>query len=427
MIIGLIGSGGREHALCKKLYESKFCKKIICFPGNAGTANLAKNIEVDILNFNKLLKLIKLHKIELVIVGPEEPLSLGIVDFLTKNKIKVFGPTKYAAKLEGSKAFMKKMCKINGIPTANFEICKKKSQVLRFLEKSKLPVVIKADGLAAGKGVTICKNKKQVLEFSEEIFKGKFKSSKKLVIEEFLSGEEASYFLIVDKNSFKFFGTAQDHKRVGEKDLGPNTGGMGAYSPAPIININLEKKIINKIVKPTLKALKKKNQPFTGFLYVGLMIKKDEPFLIEYNVRMGDPECQVILPRLKTDLLKIIEYSLKNKLKKISIKWRKEKSMTIVLCSRGYPGKYKKNVLLKKITNLKENEREIVYHAGTKIVNGKLFSIGGRVLNFTSIGNNLFYVRKKIIKMIKRYNWKNGFFRKDIGWKILDKNENYRR
>ena len=259
MNIGLIGSGGREHALCKKIYESKLCKKIICFPGNAGTSGLAENIEVDILDFKKILKLIRLYKIDLVIVGPEEPLSLGIVDFLTKNKIKVFGPTMYAARLEELKAFMKRICKMNNIPTANFQVCENKKQVLKFLNESKLPLVVKADGLAAGKGVTICKNKTQVLNVADEIFKGKFKSSKKLIIEEFLIGEEASYFLVVDKNSFKFFGTAQDHKRVKEGDLGPNTGGMGAYSPAPIINKSLEKKIIQKIVKPTLQALKKRN------------------------------------------------------------------------------------------------------------------------------------------------------------------------
>ncbi len=421
MNIGLIGSGGREHALCKKLHESKLCKKIFCFPGNAGTENLAKNLEVDILNFSKLLKLIKFYKIDLVLVGPEEPLSLGIVNFLNKNKIQVFGPSKYAARLEGSKAFMKKICKKNNIPTAKFQICKNKRQVVKFLKRSKLPIVVKADGLAAGKGVTICKTKKQVLNVSEEIFKGKFKSSKKLVIEEFLVGEEASYFLIVDKNSFKFFGTAQDHKRVGEKDIGPNTGGMGAYSPAPIIDKSLENKIINKIVKPTLKALKKNKNPYTGFLYVGLMIIKNEPFLIEYNVRMGDPECQVILPRLKTDLLKIIKFSLKNNLEKINIKWSKQKSMTIVLCSKGYPGKYEKNILIRNFKNLKQNKKDVIYHAGTKIVNGKLLSVGGRVLNFTSSGKNLFKVRERIIKMIKKLKWRSGFFRKDIGWKILDK------
>ena len=421
MNIGLIGSGGREHALCKKIYESKLCKKIICFPGNAGTSGLAENIEVDILDFKKILKLIKLYKIDLVVVGPEEPLSLGIVDFLTKNKIKVFGPSMYAARLEGSKAFMKRICKMNNIPTANFQVCKNKKQVLKFLNESKLPLVVKADGLAAGKGVTICKNKTQVLNVAEEIFKGKFKSSKKLIIEEFLIGEEASYFLIVDKKNFKFFGTAQDHKRVREGDLGPNTGGMGAYSPAPIINKSLEKKIIKRIVKPTLQALKKEKQPYTGFLYVGLMIKNNEPYLIEYNVRMGDPECQVILPRLKTDLLKIIIFSIRNKLKKIKINWIKEKSMTIVLCSKGYPGRYKKNIIIKKLNSLKENRKDFIYHAGTKIINRQILSIGGRVLNFTSLGKDLLKVRKKIIKNIKKLNWKSGFFRRDIGWRILNK------
>ena len=305
MNIALIGSGGREHALCQKIHESKLSKNIICIPGNAGTTKIAKNINVDFLNFKKLLKIIKFNKIDLVIVGPEEPLVKGVVDFLTKHKIKVFGPNKYAAKLEGSKAFMKSICKKNKIPTAEFKICKNKKDVINFLKNSNFPLVVKADGLAAGKGVTICKNKRQILNVSNEIFKGKFKTSKKLILEEFLKGEEASYFLIVDKKSFKFFGSAQDHKRVGEKDVGPNTGGMGAYSPASIINKNLEKKIIKKIVNPTLLALKKKKKPYTGFLYVGLMIKNNEPYLIEYNVRMVDPECQVIIPRLNTDIVKI--------------------------------------------------------------------------------------------------------------------------
>ena len=301
MNIGIIGSGGREHALCKKISESKLTDRIFCFPGNAGTSKLATNIKVDVLNFKKLLNLIKINKIKLIIVGPEEPLVKGIVDFLKKHKIKVFGPDKYSAKLEGSKAFMKKICLANNVPTAKFKICKNINDVNEFLKISKLPIVVKADGLAAGKGVSICKNKNQLFKNTSEIFKGKFESSNKVVLEEFLHGEEASYFLIVDKKSFKFFGNAQDHKRVYEKDLGANTGGMGAYSPAQIIDKSLEKKIILKIVKPTLNALRQKNKFYIGFLYVGLMIHKNEPYLIEYNIRMGDPECQVILPRLKKD------------------------------------------------------------------------------------------------------------------------------
>ena len=354
-------------------------------------------------------------------MGPEEPLVKGIVDFLEKNKIKVFGPNKFASKLEGSKAFMKNLCKQNDIPTANYRICKNKAHVKNFLKKNKLPVVVKADGLAAGKGVTICKTKNQVFDISEEIFKGKFKSSRKLVLEEFLEGEEASYFIIVDKNSFRFFGTAQDHKRVKENDKGPNTGGMGAYSPAPIVNKKVEKKIINRIVKPTLDALKRKRKNYRGFLYVGLMIKKEEPYLIEFNVRMGDPECQVILPRLKTDFLKIIKNTINNKLKSTSIKWKREKCMTIVLCSKGYPGKYLKNKEIKNINLIKLKKNEVIFHAGTRLENDSIFSNGGRVLNFTSSGKNFLNVRKDIIKLIKRLNWKNGFFRKDIGWKIINR------
>ena len=421
MNIALIGSGGREHALCQKIHESKLSKKIICIPGNAGTAKIAQNINLDFLDFKKLLKVIKFNRIDLVIVGPEEPLVKGVVDYLTKHKIKVFGPNKYAAKLEGSKAFMKSVCKKNRIPTAAFKICKNKKDVNNFIKNSNFPLVVKADGLAAGKGVTICKNKKQILNVSNDIFKGKFKSSKKLVLEEFLEGEEVSYFLIVDKKSFKFFGSAQDHKRVGEKDIGPNTGGMGAYSPAQIINKNLEKKIIKKIVNPTLLALKEREKPYTGFLYVGLMIKNNEPYLIEYNVRMGDPECQVIIPRLSTDILKIFNNASINRLNKINIEWKKLKCMTIVLCSKGYPGKYKKNKRIKNLNKLNYKKNSFIFHAGTKLVDNELFSNGGRVLNITGLGYNFMKIRKKLIKIIKKINWRYGFFRKDIGWRVIQK------
>jgi phosphoribosylamine--glycine ligase len=419
MNIALIGSGGREHALCQKIYESKLSENIICIPGNAGTSKIAKNIDLDFLNFKKLLTTIKSHKIDLVIVGPEEPLVRGIVDFLNKHKIKVFGPNKYAAKLEGSKAFMKSICKKHKIPTAQFKTCKNKKDVIKFLKSSRFPLVVKADGLAAGKGVTICKTKKEIFNVSNEIFKGKFKTSRKLVLEEFLKGEEASYFLIVDKKSYKFFGSAQDHKRVGENEKGPNTGGMGAYSPAPIINKNLEEKIINKIVKPTLLALRNKKKPYTGFLYVGLMIINNEPYLIEYNVRMGDPECQVILPRLDTDLIRIFNATINNNLNKIKINWKKLNCMTIVLCSKGYPGKIKKNRLIKNIDKLKLMKNSFIFHAGTKLINNRLVSNGGRVLNITSTGTIYKKIRKNIFKIIKMINWKHGFYRKDIGWRVI--------
>ena len=420
MNIALIGSGGREHALCQKIYESSITNRIYCLPGNAGTASIAKNLDINFLNFKKLLSVIKFYKIDLVVVGPELPLVNGIVDFLTKNKIKVFGPDKYAAQLEGSKAFMKSLCKQYKIPTAGFKICKNKKDIKFFIDQHKLPIVVKADGLASGKGVVICQSKKEVKKFSNEIFLGKFKSSKKLVLEEFLDGEEASYFLIVDKKKFSFMGSAQDHKRVGENETGPNTGGMGAYSPAPIINKSLEKKIIKKIVKPTLRALKLKNHPYKGFLYVGLIIKNNEPYLIEYNVRMGDPECQVIMPRLQNDLVQLLNASVNDTLNKIKIKWSEDKCMTTVICSRGYPNKHivGKKINLKHV-NLKK--KSFIFHAGTKIKDGLLYSNGGRVLNIVTLGNSYLRIRNQIFKIIKTINWKYGFFRRDIGWRIIKK------
>ncbi|MDC1096017.1 phosphoribosylamine--glycine ligase [Pelagibacteraceae bacterium] len=419
MKIALIGSGGREHAICKKLALSKNVNKIYCIPGNAGTSELSENLDIDYLNFNLLLKTIKNNKIDLVIVGPEEPLVKGIVDFLERNKIKVFGPNKYASQLEGSKSFMKKLCKENNIPTAYFKICRNFKDVKNFIKKNKLPIVVKADGIAAGKGVSICKSYSQVQKISNEIFKGKFKSSKNLVLEEFLTGEEVSYFTVVDKNNFLFFGTAQDHKRVKEGEKGPNTGGMGAYSPAPIVNKELEKKILRKIIVPTLSAMKKRNKPFTGFLYAGLIIKNGEPYLIEYNVRLGDPECQVILSRLKTDFLKIITATIENKLKKIKIKWLRKKSMTIVLCANGYPGKYAKYKKIRNLNKITKEKNTTILHAGTIMKKNQLYSNGGRVLNITTVGNNFFLIRKKILIFLKKINWRGGFYRKDIGWRII--------
>jgi len=418
MNIALIGSGGREHAICLKLYNSKLTKKIYCIPGNAGTKDLAVNLNINFLDFKKLLEAIKFYKVNLVIVGPELPLVKGIVNFLRKNKIKVFGPNKYAAQLEGSKAFMKKLCKKNKIPTAAFKICKNKKNVQQFLNLHKMPIVVKADGLAAGKGVVICHSREEVEKFTKEIFLGKFKTSKKLVLEEFLVGEEASYFLIVDKKKFSFIGSAQDHKCAGENETGPNTGGMGAYSPAPIIDKKLEYKIVERIVKPTLAALKNKKNAYTGFLYVGLMIKDNSPYLIEYNVRMGDPECQVIMPRLKTDLVKILSAAVDNKLDKIKIRWSNRKCMTTVLCAKGYPNKYQTN----KIINLEKvnlDKNSLIFHAGTIMKKKNLVSNGGRVLNITVLGSTFLKIRNNILKIIKKINWEYGFFRKDIGWRVI--------
>ena len=419
MNLAVIGSGGREHAICYKLKQSPKIKNLICIPGNAGTQKIAINIDEDISNFEAVYKIIKKHNIDLVIVGPEKPLVDGIVDFLNKKKIRVFGPDKFASQLEGSKAFMKNLCKKNNIPTANFGIFDNFNDASTFIEINESPIVVKADGLAAGKGVTICNSKTEALSSTKEILNGKFKSSSKVILEEFMKGDELSYFIIVDKNSYQFFGSAQDHKRVGENDTGPNTGGMGAYSPAVIFNRDLEKKINHKIIEPTIGAMKKLGHPFQGFLYAGLMIRNNEPYLIEYNIRMGDPECQVLMMDLKTDLVKILDYATQNKMANLKIEWSKKKIITVVLCANGYPLAYVKNKEIKNLNNLKLNKNLQVFHAGTYEKDNKIYSNGGRVLNITSSAKSIDEARKKSLSFLKKLNWKDGFYRKDIGRKAI--------
>jgi len=421
MNLAVIGSGGREHALCYKLKQSTKLKKLICIPGNAGTQKIAKNIEEDISNFDALYKIIKEQNIDLVIIGPEQPLVDGLFDYLNEKNIKVFGPSKFASQLEGSKAFMKNLCKKNNIPTANFGIFNNLNSASDFIKKNGTPIVVKADGLAAGKGVSICNSTSEAIKKSKEILEGKFKSSNTVVLEDFLNGEELSYFVIVDKNSYKFFGAAQDHKKVGEGDVGPNTGGMGAFSPTPLLGKELEKKINKKIIEPTLKAMKKLGHPYKGFLYAGLMINKGEPYLIEYNIRMGDPECQVLMMRLKTDLLKILDLATKNKINDLKVEWTKKNSITIVLCAKGYPFNHIKNSEIKNLLTILPDKKNQVFHAGTYRKNNKIYSTGGRVLNITCLSENLAKARNNCLNIINKINWTNGFYRKDIGWRLINK------
>ena len=422
MNIAIIGSGGREHSLCFKLKKSKKVSKIFCFPGNAGTSSISKNIKVDTNNFSKIFKHIKKNKINLIVVGPEVPLVNGIVDYFKKRNIPIFGPSKKASKLEGSKVFMKNFCKKFKIPTAKYKQVFNLDDAKHFISTLKFPIVVKSDGLAAGKGVTICKNKKKALLEIKKIFNGKFKSSKKVVVEEFLAGEEASYFVITDGKSFKNIGTAQDHKRIGEGDTGPNTGGMGAYSPSYIINKKMENKIINKIIIPTINGMRKIGCRYQGILYAGLMINNNEPKLIEYNVRFGDPECQVIMMRLKNDLLELIQSTLNKNLKKKRIVWERKKAITVVVANKGYPGKYKNNIELKNLYKIKQNSKMQLFHAGTIIdERNKVKTNGGRVLNATVMNENLKVARNTAHKMIKRIVWKNKYYRKDIGYKVIDK------
>ena len=419
MKIGIIGSGGREHAICTFLKSSSKVDKIYCFPGNAGTSLIAENININLNNFEEIKEKIKNLKIDIVVVGPEKPLVDGIVDFLEKNEIKVFGPNKVSSQLEGSKIFTKKLCEKYKIPTANFGVFENKKKSLNFLKKCKFPIVVKADGLASGKGVYICDTLEQSKIAVEEIFNGKFGKTKEVLIEQFLKGEEMSFFIISDGKTYKKFGSAQDHKRVLEGDKGKNTGGMGAYSPSRLENIELEEKILKKIIEPTLQGLKDLKTNFNGFLYAGLMIVDKEPFLIEYNVRMGDPECQTILPRLKTDLFDVINACVNKKLKSLKLEWFEEKSLCIVLCSKGYPDKYEKNLELRDINNIKLKKNDYIFHAGTEIDNFKVYSNGGRVLNFVVKSKNLKDAREHAIGLISELNWENGFFRKDIGHKII--------
>ena len=420
MKVGIIGSGGREHALCQSLKNSKKIDEIFCFPGNAGTALIAKNIDINLENFEILKNFIINKNIDLIVIGPEKPLVDGMADYLRKFKIKVFGPNKIASQLEGSKIFTKKLCKKFNIPTAKFGILDNKNEAGKFLKSANFPLVVKADNLASGKGVYICNNFDEANIAVEEIFNGKFGKAENLLIEEFLIGEEMSFFTIHDGKNFKTFGTAQDHKRVLEGDKGKNTGGMGAYSPSRLISPILEEKIINKIIKPTLNGLAEIGSEYQGFLYTGLMIVNEEPYLIEFNVRMGDPECQTILPLLKTDFYDLLQACCEKKLNEIDIQWLNKKSICIVLCSKGYPEKINTNVEINYLNKLKINSDEYLFHAGTKLENQKIFAIGGRVLNFVSISDNFSKARIKVINNISNLNWKDGFYRRDIGYKVID-------
>ena len=418
MKVGIIGSGGREHAICENIKNSSKIKKIFCFPGNAGTKNIAENVDIDLKNFKNIKSFILKNEIDLVIIGPEKPLVDGLVDYLEKFNIKVFGPNKLASRLEGSKIFTKQICKKFGIPTAKFGIFQNPEEAKLFLQKTKYPTVIKADNLASGKGVYISKNEQEAYLAVEEIFNGKFGKAENLLVEEFLDGEEMSFFTIHDGKNFKIFETAQDHKRVEEGDKGKNTGGMGAYSPSRLINKDLEKKIINRIIKPTLNGLDELGVKYKGFLYTGLMIVNNEPYLIEYNVRMGDPECQTILPRLKTDFLEILNACCEEKLNEINLEWFNKKSLCIVLCSKGYPEEIKKNIEIQNLEKIILSKNEFIFHAGTLKKDNTIYAVGGRVLNFVAISNDFNLAKKNILYNLKKLNWSDGFYRRDIGYKV---------
>lgn len=425
MNILLIGSGGREHAIAKKLYESPDTKKIFCTPGNPGTENYAVSVVLNTSNHNEILSYCKNNEINLVVIGPEIPLVEGLVDFLNKYNILVFGPKKLAAKLEGSKKFTKEICEKYNIPTAKYKSFNEENLAIDYLKTQNFPIVIKADGLAAGKGVIIAENLNEGIDAIKKIFSGIFdEAGNKIIIEEFLIGEEVSFFILADENNFIELTSAQDHKRIGLNDTGPNTGGMGAYSPAPIMTEELKKKTIERIIKPTLEAMKKLGCPFTGILYAGLMITNEGPKLIEYNVRFGDPECQVILPRLKTDLLSLIVNCCRNKLSESIVEWNKNYALTIVMASEGYPGSYKKDQLITGIDSAEKNPNTTIFHAGTKKSGNSIMTNGGRVLSVTCFGKTVKEANLNAINAIKLIKWDNSYYRSDIGWKAIERENN---
>ena len=415
MIVGVIGSGGREHAICEQLKRSKKVNKIYCFPGNAGTFKIADNVNIDINNFEIFKDYILKNKIGLVVVGPEKPLVDGLVDYLQKFKIKVFGPNKLASQLEGSKIFTKKICEKYNIPSAKFGVFHNIDDANNFLKSSSHPIVIKADNLASGKGVYICDNFEESSKAVKEVFEGKFGKTNKVLIEEFLKGEEMSFFIISDGISIQNFGTAQDHKRVLEGDKGKNTGGMGAYSPSRLINDELEKKILNKIINPTIKGLSDLGSVYKGFLYAGLMIINNEPYLIEYNVRMGDPETEVVIPRIKSDLLNLLKGIKDGTFSEKDLNVNDEVAATVMLTSSGYPEKYSTGY---EISGVEDVDCSIVFHAGTKFENDKLITCGGRVMSITSFGKTKEVALKNSYESVSKINFKGKYYRTDIGFDL---------
>ena len=424
MIILLLGSGGREHALAFKILQSSKCSKLFVAPGNAGTAAIATNISIAITDFNAIKSIVLKEKIEMVVVGPEDPLVLGIFDFFKNDSdlmhIPLIGPSKKGAQLEGSKEFAKQFMVKHKIPTAAYESFTKETfeEGCKFLESLQPPYVLKADGLAAGKGVLILTDLEEAkTELRNMLVHAKFgNASDKVVIEEFLDGIELSCFVLTDGESYKIFPTAKDYKRIGEGDTGLNTGGMGAVSPVPFADAALLEKIETRIVKPTVEGLQKDGIEYKGFIFIGLIIVKGQPIVIEYNVRMGDPETEVVIPRIKSDLVELFMAVSNNKLNEVSIEIDERTAATVMLVSGGYPEDYEKN---KEIFGLDKVKDSLVFHAGTVIENGKILSNGGRVLAITSLGNDIQEALKKSYQNIDKLHFDKMYFRKDIGFDLL--------
>lgn len=418
MNVLVIGSGGREHALCWGLSRSADCGNLYCAPGNGGISQIAECVAIDLKDHGAVADFCKLNAIGLVVIGPEDPLANGLADDLRAADIATFGPSAAAAQLEASKGFMKDLCAANNIPTARYARFTNQADAESYIRDSGAPIVVKADGLAAGKGVTVAETIDDAIEAVGDSFSGQFgEAGAEVVIEECMVGEEASFFVLTDGKTALPLATAQDHKRAFDGDEGPNTGGMGAYSPAPVMTPELVEQTMARIIEPTIKAMSAAGTPYTGVLYAGLMITDEGPKLIEYNVRFGDPECQVLVVRLKSDLLPLLHATATGTLQTNDTQWHEDAAMTVVMAAKGYPGSYDKGSVIGGLDG--GNDNVVVFHAGTAKRNGDMIATGGRVLNVTARGKTVGEARDKVYAKINEIDWPEGFYRSDIGWRAI--------
>lgn len=424
MNILVIGSGGREHALAWAIASSPLLDTLYCAPGNGGMADISTCVDISVDDFDGIIQFCTDKEIDFVVVGPEAPLTEGLVDRLDAEGIKSFGPSREAAQLEGSKGFMKDLCADYNIPTAAYERFLDPESAIIFLDTLTAPYVIKADGLAAGKGVIIAETKSDAEEAVRSMFSGSFGTAgEEIVIEEFMEGEEASFFALTDGKNALPLATAQDHKRVFDGDKGPNTGGMGAYSPAPVMTPALCDEVMTKIIEPTIQGMAERGAPYKGVLYAGLMITKDGPKLIEYNVRFGDPECQVLVARLMSDLVPLLVATYDGTLDQMDARWNDKAAMTVVMAAEGYPGAYEKGSEIGNLAAAAEGEDRVIFHAGTKKDGNILRSNGGRVLNITALGATIGAAREAAYDATEKVDWPQGFYRKDIGWRAIEREQ----
>ena len=420
MNILILGNGAREHSIAWAVKQNPKCSRLLVAPGNAGIADIADISTINIENCDEVVKLATQEKIDFVIIGPEAPLAAGVSDELKNKGFLVFGPTKAAAQLEISKSFMKDLCTAVNIPTAKYSKFNDLVSAKKYVAQEGIPIVIKADGLAAGKGVTVAMDLATAYKALEDIFNSSSHNSHtKVVIEEFMEGEEASFFVLCDGLKILPMGTAQDYKRVGDGDTGPNTGGMGAYSPAPVLTKKIEENVIKKIIEPTLREMKKRGEAYQGVLYAGLMIKDQQARLVEYNARFGDPECQALMMRLGAQVLDLLLATSTSNLEDCKINWADDHALCVVMASNGYPGKIKKGSIIDGLQKLKSSSSQMCFHAGTVKESGNIVANGGRVLSLTARGETLAEAQSSAYDMVKIIDWEEGFYRTDIGWKAV--------